>query len=86
MTTTHRHMRSLRLGLSLLALLTAFALAPFVHATTSHAQPGVWTRTGSLHQPRGFDAAISLPGGQVLVAGGLNASGGILARSEIYHP
>ena len=91
MTTTDRYCHVRHLGLSLLALLTVSALAPFVHATKSHAQSGVWTRTGSLHQPRGFDAAVSLPGGQVLVAGGCKAPCGddsepSLASAELYTP
>jgi hypothetical protein len=44
-----------------------------------------WSETGSLHDARELQTATVLPGGDVLVAGGLG-SAKILASSEIYHP
>jgi Kelch motif len=41
--------------------------------------------TGSLHTARSSAAAALLPGGQVLVAGGFGANGG-LASAELYNP
>lgn len=46
---------------------------------------GTWTNTGSLSSPRAAHTATLLPSGQVLVAGGENASG-ILTSAELYNP
>jgi hypothetical protein len=71
-----------RLFRCLLVLLTTLtALTPL----TTHAAAGVWTVTGSMHQPRGFQTAIRLPNGLVLVAGGWSTNGPI-AGAELYHP
>lgn len=49
---------------------------------------GAWTNTGSLNTQHGaFCAAISLPDGRVLLAGGLDESGSSLVKAaEIYDP
>jgi hypothetical protein len=47
---------------------------------------GVWTATGSLTVARSNHTATLLPSGEVLVAGGANASGVSLSSSEIYNP
>ena len=46
---------------------------------------GAWTLTGSMTTARGSHQAVLLPSGEVLVAGGLNASG-TLASAELYNP
>jgi hypothetical protein len=46
---------------------------------------GTWALTGSMNVPRGSHQAVRLQNGQVLVAGGSNASG-TLASAELYNP
>jgi hypothetical protein len=46
---------------------------------------GTWTVTGSMNTARADHTATLLPNGQVLVAGGKNATG-ILASAELYNP
>jgi len=84
-------MHAKRVTLSLLVLLTVFALAPSVYAGGFAPPPGTWARTGSLHHARAFHAATLLPSGQVLVAGGCQAPCGndseaSLASAELYTP
>jgi N-acetylneuraminic acid mutarotase len=45
---------------------------------------GTWSPTGSLTTARSGHTAVLLPDGQVLVAGGLNASGQSLVSAEVY--
>lgn len=46
---------------------------------------GVWTKVGSLRTPREEHQAVLLPGrGQVLIIGGVDGAGNILASVEIY--
>jgi hypothetical protein len=47
---------------------------------------GQWTITGSMTTPRAAHAATLLTNGQVLVAGGFNASSTALASAELYDP
>ena len=51
---------------------------------------GMFTSTGSLAFPREFTTASHLPGGRVLIAGGLHTGGGpgfgVVAAAEIYDP
>jgi N-acetylneuraminic acid mutarotase len=47
---------------------------------------GTWTATGSLLVARYGFPATSLHNGQVLVAGGNAATGGLLAEAEVYTP
>jgi N-acetylneuraminic acid mutarotase len=47
---------------------------------------GTWTVTGSLLVARYGFPATSLSNGQVLVAGGYAATGGLLAETEVYNP
>jgi hypothetical protein len=48
---------------------------------------GVWTPTGSMGQARQVHTANLLPGGKVLVAGGVSYFGGLFATSaELYDP
>jgi WD40 repeat protein len=50
---------------------------------------GTWTTTGSLHSARIYDTMSLLTNGQVLVAGGYNATPtaiNILATAELYNP
>jgi N-acetylneuraminic acid mutarotase len=55
-------------------------------AIPAFAQSGTWTGTGSLSTPRAVHTATLLPNGQVLVAGGQDASGLALASAELYNP
>ena len=48
--------------------------------------PGTWTTTGSLNTARAAHTATLLPNGDVLVAGGQDASGNALASAELYNP
>ncbi len=45
---------------------------------------GVWTATASLAAPRAFHTATLLPTGDVLIAGGVDASGSPLPTAEVY--
>lgn len=45
---------------------------------------GVFTPTGNMNAPRGFHTATLLPGGKVLIAGGVDTS--ILSSTELYDP
>jgi len=47
---------------------------------------GVWTPTGSLAAGRATHSATVLNNGKVMVAGGMNASGQVLASAELYDP
>ena len=47
---------------------------------------GCWSLTGPLHTARGHAAAVLLPDGKVLVAGGVDAAGQPLASAEVYDP
>jgi hypothetical protein len=50
-----------------------------------NAATGVWTPTASLAAPRAFHTTTLLPNGDVLITGGMDASGNPVATSEIYH-
>ena len=64
-------------------LVAALALVP----STALAEPGTWTPTGSMLMERGqsFSATL-LPGGRVLVAGGVNGDGRSIEDAEIFNP
>lgn len=47
---------------------------------------GSFTATGSMTTPRAEPQGILLPNGKVLVAGGYDTSGGVLASAELYDP
>jgi hypothetical protein len=47
---------------------------------------GSWTATGSLDTARFEHTATLLPNGMVIVAGGLDGSGNLLASAELYEP
>jgi hypothetical protein len=47
---------------------------------------GTWTLTGSLNTARTGHTATLLANGQVLVAGGVNTAGAVLASAELYNP
>ena len=58
----------------------AAASAGFAHAS------GTWTATGGLNFPRAGHTATLLADGQVLVAGGEDSSGNLVASAELYNP
>ncbi|MET0405945.1 MAG: kelch repeat-containing protein [Cystobacter sp.] len=47
---------------------------------------GTWTSTGSLNTGRGWHTATLLPGGRVLVVGGVGANVALSATAELYDP
>src|SRR5262249_53424873 len=47
---------------------------------------GQWTATGSMVSARQYQAAVLLPNGQVLVAGGEDSSFASIATAELYNP
>ncbi|MFT5327130.1 MAG: WD40 repeat protein [Planctomycetaceae bacterium] len=48
---------------------------------------GIWTKTGSLRSPRSRNPELTLlPGGDVLVAGGMGRGGEALSSCELYDP
>lgn len=64
---------------SLLILLCAFA-------ATALGQSGSFVPTGNMTTQRGSHTATALPDGRVLLTGGTNGRGTILASAEIYDP
>src|SRR5271165_6017866 len=50
------------------------------------AQSGTWTATGTLNFPRIGHTATLLANGQVLVAGGEDASSNLISNAELYNP
>jgi len=66
-----------------LAALFAIAFAAIIPIPLL-AQSGTWTNTGSLNTPRTAHTATLLPNGEVLVAGGGNATG-FLPSAELYN-
>jgi hypothetical protein len=70
-------------ALTLAGLLVALDVNTFDGATAQTS--GTWTRTGSLSIPRAGHTATLLPNGQLLVAGGENATG-FLNSAELYNP
>src|SRR5258708_6724356 len=48
--------------------------------------PGQWLATGSMITARAYHSDILLPNGQVLIVGGVGATGAILSRAELYDP
>ncbi len=59
--------------------------SPLASAELYNPATGKWTFTGSMTMPREGHQAVLLQNGQVLVAGGSNASG-TLASAELYNP
>ena len=47
---------------------------------------GTWSPTGSLAGGHGFGAVARLPGGDVLVAGGVGSTGAAVSSAEVYDP
>jgi len=47
---------------------------------------GTWSTTGSMATARQIHTATLLPTGEVLVAGGVDATGSALASAEIFSP
>jgi N-acetylneuraminic acid mutarotase len=55
-------------------------------AVASAAVGGAWKLTGSLHTARALPMAVTLPNGEVLAAGGIDANNHELASAELYDP
>jgi N-acetylneuraminic acid mutarotase len=76
-----------RWGLAAVLLVGGLVLSqariPVIHAAP---MTGVWSATGSLNQARSNYTATLLNNGQVLVTGGINSGGVILASAELYDP
>lgn len=47
---------------------------------------GTWSPTGSLAGGHGFGSVAALPGGDVLVAGGVGSTGAAVSSAEVYDP
>jgi N-acetylneuraminic acid mutarotase len=73
----HKLVWSGSIALGLLATAALLALA---------ASSATWTATGSLNTARSQHTATLLTNGQVLVAGGVSATGAILQSAELYDP
>ena len=64
---------------------TSVALLVIGLAIPTLAQSGIWHKTGSMNTARYYHAAVLLTNGQVLVlGGGGNSNGTILASAELY--
>lgn len=81
-----RMRRSTAIGSLLSAELLTIGLVASVscplHAQTS----GTWASTGALNTPRTAHTATLLANGQVLVAGGEDSGGTLIASAELYNP
>lgn len=66
------------------ALLLSGALTCAVHAPAQSS--GTWAHTGTLNFPRIGHTATLLTNGQVLVAGGEDSQGHLIAAAELYNP
>jgi len=64
----------------------ALAIGLVASAAIQAQASGTWTTTGSLNTARAAHTATLLPNGEVLVAGGQDASGAALASAELYNP
>ena len=64
----------------------AFNLTATQHFEVTGLPACGWASTGSMISPRSDHTATPLPDGKVLVAGGYNAGGSILATAEVYDP
>ena len=67
-------------GLVTIVLVASISYA--LHAQNS----GTWASTGALNTPRTAHTATLLANGQVLVAGGEDASNNLIASAELYNP
>jgi hypothetical protein len=66
-----------------------FNFSPPAFTTTAelyNPSTGQWTATGSMPSARRYQAAVLLPNGQVLVAGGEDSSFGSIATAILYNP
>jgi len=81
-------MRQLRFLVTfIMALLLLVGLVELVRpGPVAHASSGTWSPTGSMSTPRSGHTATRLKNGKVLVAGGLDESGGDLTSAELYDP
>jgi hypothetical protein len=61
---------------------TAFTAAAELYNPST----GQWSRTGSMTSARRFQAAVLLPNGEVLVAGGQDPTFSSLSSAELYNP
>ena len=67
---------------SLPILVLTLVLTPLAASGAS----GTFVVTGSLNTPRANHTATLLPSGEVLVAGGYDVNGSLLASAEVYNP
>ena len=72
----------LGLVVTMLVTITAVTALPASAATAT----GAWAATGNMVAAREGATATLLPNGEVLVAGGVNASATFLASAELYNP
>src|SRR2546421_11493222 len=80
-------MRLWLLASSFLILATASANAGSGPGFTQTSDgPGLWSRAASLATGREEHTATLLPNGRVLVTGGTNGRGAVLASAELYDP
>src|SRR5580700_11046739 len=72
--------------LSGVVVFLATAASLLFGALLGRSTPGAWTPQGNLNQARSGHSATLLPNGQVLIAGGRDASGHALSGAELYDP
>ncbi len=60
--------------------------SPTPAASSSPATAPTWTATGSMIEARRGHTATLLPAGKVLIVGGADSSGGLLATAELFDP
>jgi hypothetical protein len=80
-----RHQVGLTVALIILISGATLATGP-IRPASAQADASSWSYTGSLNTPRSRYTATLLPNGKVLVTGGDNADGGVLASAELYDP
>ena len=82
----HTNLYSNKFAKTIVALF-AIALINFWQGIPAQAQiPGTWAATGSMNTARSSATATLLNNGKVLVCGGVNSSGNMIASAELYDP
>src|SRR5258706_9065249 len=78
--------RSLTFVTALVASTAAFGLLVALRASAPLVPSNTWAATGDMAQPRAGASAALFPGGRVLITGGIDEHGAVLATAERYSP
>ena len=78
--------RSLTFVTALVASTAAFGLLGALRASAPLVPTNTWATTGDMAQLRAGASAALFPGGRVLITGGIDEHGAVLATAERYSP